>query len=40
MKLCTLIKNMHVHVEENDVAMNAAEYGLNGFFVEEDDTKI
>ena len=30
---------MHVQVEENDVDMNASGYGLNGYFVGEDDTK-
>ena len=38
MNLCTLIKNMHVQVKENDVDMNASGYGLNGYFVEEADT--
>ena len=38
MKLCNLLKNMHIQVEENDVGTNASGYGLNGSFVEEADT--
>ena len=38
MKIFTLLKNIHVQVEENDIDTNAVGYGLNRYFVEEADT--
>ena len=37
MKLCNLLKKMHVQVEDNDVDKNAAGYGIIGSFVEDSD---